>query len=406
MNAALAAAGLAASLCLIAAVSYVADNPQGAVELGFVAPDIEGPDQFGSKSVFRADVAVDVEMNPSLWPPWNVVKAARSLACQQPASVIAVFSGTQPMWREALSGGLNRVHRRGTTDQSRVGVAVTAPVDDFVLRAAEGNLGPLAPRSEADTRPREHEGLLVFEGSKDVRDAKSEGRPGKPARLYNIRTGTMRRWDRHLAHVVAKFEAPWTSFRSFGSCYVRLPRLLRTTAEREALFVAARDPERFAGSGVPNVPNATAGLTRLNTDGAVDADSSEPRPTAAGGVEGLEEVNDATWSCNMRNGVLELGTVNALGFEHSTALRLGKSGVSQSTADLPTFVAPETLFGALERSRSCQAVAVISAPQAAWIQVLVVLLVGAALAPLCRMLWLSGRPAVRWLRSRQRGERR
>jgi hypothetical protein len=146
------------------------------------------------------------------------------------------------MWRKALFSESGRVNRLDHPDQSRVAVGVTAPVNDFVMRAAEGNLGPLAPRSEAATGHRTFRGA-EFDVSPSIERVPGPRTLVEEDRTFDVRAGTMRSWEEHLVPVVVKLEAPWTSFRSLGSCYVQLPRLLRTHAEYAALPFAANSQD-------------------------------------------------------------------------------------------------------------------------------------------------------------------
>lgn len=121
----LSAVGLLLAVAAVSFVLYQADGPRSFQELGFAAPDIKGTEYVDVPNhKFRADVAVDVEMKPGLWPPW---KAVRNLSCSQSVKVTVVLSGTRTLWRTALNDrSRGAVSREGHPGESRVGVAVSS----------------------------------------------------------------------------------------------------------------------------------------------------------------------------------------------------------------------------------------------------------------------------------------
>ena len=402
-RAALAAAGLVGIAMLVVVATYTAPAPDSRMELGFAAFDVltapgdAKPDwreqRARARHEFRADIQVDVKMSVKPWEPWN---ALRNLACAQSATITAVFSGTRQMWRDAARfGSVDRARHPG---RSRIAAGVSPPVQDIVMRAAEGELSPLAPSFE-----RSATGRTYRDAQLDVtRPAERVSYEDIPEiRPVTVQTATVHNWRDHHAPVVVKFEVPWTSFRSFGSCYVQLPRLLSTNA---AFIAAQQRPISEYGNSYPPFARVTDALTRLDTDGSVLAAESQPAPTAAGAVEGVFELHDATWSCHSPS--FDLGIdQNALAWSPD------KTGLSipperrDPGLSLKAIAPPARAFRALENSRSCQAVAVISAPQAGWLQVVLLLLVGALLTPLALLFWKAGmQPVIGWIR--KSGDRR
>ena len=361
---------------VVAVVSYVASPPSQRMDVGFASPDFVVGLQRDSAHQFRADVQVDVDMRTRLRHP---LKALRNLACKQPVKVVAVVSGTAPLWRE-----LSTLRRAGYPGETRIGLGVSAPVDDLTVRLAEGELGPLRPSSEARTMAPSGGARLKV----DPTSESGKGLSGWDGRRSNeqLHRATMHDWAKHRGQLVVTFTAPWASFRSFGSCYVQLPRLVRSdAAESAAEFASPGDAlGDSSGSQGPSYAGVTDGFTRLNTDGVVQRDQSEPSPTASGAVEGLFELNDAVWTCSRSD--------FDLGFDSGSVLRTpGKSPLTlkgrRSDSSGKSFVAPFRAFRTLAETRSCQAVAVVTAPEAALLPVFLLLVVGAVAAPLFVMFW-------------------
>ena len=396
-RAVLAAGGLVGVVALIVVASYTAAAPDERTDLGFAAVDIVSPPN--APHEFRADLQVDVDMRVSLLHP---IKTLRNLACAQPVTVTAVFSGSKEMWRRATRA--NAVDRAGHAGTSRVNIGVSDSADDITLRAAEGELGNLAPSSERTTSGETYMDarLQLTARPKTVTDI-----PGVDAResLVKVQTATMHKWTGHRAPVVVKFTAPWTSFRAFGSCYVQLPRLIRSDAGYTA---ALQRPSDELGNGAATYARVTDGLTRLDTDGAVLPADSQPEPTASGAVEGLFERHDATWSCHDADFNLGIDIADIMWTKGRSAMRIPRENRDDEESlngelDLATSP-PLSAFAALESSRSCQAVAAISSPQAGWLQVVLLLLVGAVFTPLALLFWKAGvKPFSGWVRRRSNG---
>lgn len=394
LRAGLAAAALVGVAVLIVVASYTATAPDERTDLGFAAVDIESPPNASNE--FRADLQVDVDMRVSLMHP---LKSLRNLACVQPVRVTAVFSGSKQMWHRASRAGV--IDRQGHPGTSRVNVAVSGSISEFSLRAAEGELGNLAPSSERDTTDKTYMNAQ-FELTARPRTVKDIPGVDKRELPVTVQTATMHDWAKHRAPVVMKFTAPWTSFRAFGTCYVQLPRLIRNDAGYTAAI--QRPVDELGVSGIATYAPVTNGFTRLDTDGAVLSSDSQPEPTASGAVEGLFETHDATWSC--RGSTFALGIdENDVGFlDGTSALTIPRENRSPQTEqenrelDMATSP-PLSAFTALESSRSCQAVAAISSPQAGWLQVVLLLLVGAVFTPLALLFWKAGvKPVAGWLR--------
>jgi len=398
----LAWAGIAVALLAVGGLAYVADEPEEPAELGFAAGDvlsIQSPITEARRE-FRADVAVTVDMKFSLKRPWSL----RNLGCGQRVQVTAVISGTEPLWRGALFADHGQVDQADRPGRSRVGVAVSDPVADLELRAASGDLAPLSPASENNPDSERVGGARSFKAWERSRSARGWSPIAGRDLPYVVRGGTMRRWGTHLAPIVVTFNAPWTSFRSLGSCYVRLPRLITTGAATAAYFESSPDLAENSGTAGLFFSGVTDGLTRLNTDGQVMGDQSEPKPTAAGAVEGFYEFQDATWACNTRTGSDDLSAINALRFGDHTSLHSKylprdpdlDSAQTGQPRELPGTALSDDYFAALEKSRSCQAVAVIAVPQADWLKALILLIAGAALVPLVKLAWTeTALPAAR-----------
>lgn len=364
-------AGLLVAVLLLTAVvgmmSCSADSPEQPVQLGFAAPDVLSPQAGGVPDEFRADVAVDVKMKLSP----NPLTTFRHLSCSQHADVTAVFSGTPALWRGVREGGkvgdfgLDGVLSRW----SRVAVGIVPPVEEPRMTDAGGDLAGLAPGRPSDVGQRDT-GLA---GPKRFRAQPAEKHDlGSEDQQLTLMRGRIRDWARHKAPIVVRFNADWVSRRSFGSCYVRLPRILYSDAADAASAIVA--PET-AQAGFVSFTGVTAGLTRLNTDGSVVVEQSEPRPSAAGGVETFRAVEDAIWRCSASTGAKALDDLNRQPLS-------GPSGFDPDRVVGPPV--PDKYFRALGRASSCQASVVVSAPQAAWLQALILVFVGIALPGLLK----------------------
>jgi hypothetical protein len=316
--------------------------------------------------LFRADVSVQVDTKLQ---PFRPGRFKRRLTCTQPAEVTAVFSGTSKLW----------TMQRDSPHRQRFAVGITAPVQDLSAADAVSSEAPLDPTVTA--RPRTTTGLAGKGNLRVWQPHKLDASDGRSGADVEVVGGWVRHWARHQTPLVVHFRAPWVSYRSFGSCYVRLPRLLLTeVAEDASLDIQPSSGD--APLGIVTFAGVNAGLTRLNSDGTVVGDISQPRPSAFGGVESFRGTEDAIWRCQAKSGAADFKGIEM-------ALRANPvQGVGADVYDQYARV--------LGRASTCEATAVVTAPWASWAQALILILVGTALPVLCT---LAVR-AVRSVRSR------
>jgi hypothetical protein len=274
--------GACGAVAVVGFMSYTRDPAANVIQVGLAVPGVAADP---ADPLFRADVSVQVDTKLQ---PFRPGRFKRRLTCTQPAEVTAVFSGTSKLW----------TMQRDSPHRQRFAVGITAPVQDLSAADAVSSEAPLDPTVTA--RPRTTTGLAGKGNLRVWQPHKLDASDGRSGADVEVVGGWVRHWARHQTPLVVHFRAPWVSYRSFGSCYVRLPRLLLTeVAEDASLDIQPSSGD--APLGIVTFAGVNAGLTRLNSDGTVVGDISQPRPSAFGGVESFRGTEDAIWRCQAKS---------------------------------------------------------------------------------------------------------
>lgn len=304
-------------------------------EAGVVA---EGVNPSPSRG-FRADIQVEVQ-------PTGLLDFFK---CPQ-AHVLLVFSGTPGFWHDQ-AGRLS--------NQNRFAVAITNTELDLKNMKVHSGKGfaPIDPENEVTSEADNAAGPNDFKTNKASSNGVDTAKEVKAAELpegapvatsETVVTGTINEWRKNWAPIVVEFTATdWVSYRSLGTCYIRLPALTRGNASN----VAELQLEKESGSTEVGLRGPVSyGIIRLRTSARLSANDSSPPPSSyASSVE--------VWSCK---------------FSSSSRNKIVKSpGSLAETADASLYSGVDT---------DCGAIAVVSHPLAQPVQQLSLILIGVVIS--------------------------